>query len=696
LNLINTILGIPLGFIIYFAYRIIGNYGLAILVFAVIVKIVLSPVNIITHKNSISFLKLQPSLNILKRRYSGDRERINEEQYNLFQKEKYNPFVGIIPLLIQLFLVIGMLQVMYHPLQHMLHLDQSVIDILVQTTLNLYGIHGNGGDQLLVIEAVQHPENISMFQSTLAGFQNSKSILQLLEHTDLSFLNLNLGEVPSLYKLSLVLIIPLLSGITSLLFCFIQNVYSPGALGQSKGTNLGLTIFTVIFSIYFTFVTPAGVGLYWIAGNILGIAVVIILNLLYNPKKLAGEALEKIKASHKTPAQLQEERNRNKALSIREKLDAAKFRAAKKQLVFYALSSGQYKFYKNIIEYLLEHSGIIIHYLTNDPDDAVFRLNNERLIPYYASQKKTISLMLKMDTDIMATTVPDLQSYHMKRSVIRDDIEYIYIPHESASTHLTARETVFDHFNTIFCVGPHWVAEIRKREELAALPHKKLVKVGYGLYDQLVASYAALPQKSNNRPKILIAPSWQGDNILELCIDNMLKALIGRGFTIIVRPHPQYIRMFPEQMETLTSRYSDYTINNEITFELNFSDNNSIFSSDILITDWSGIAFEFSFCTLKPCIFINTPMKVMNPNYEKYNLEVLDISLRDKVGVSINIEDIANTGKTVEHLLTEKNTFSERIEKIVSQYIYHPGKSGEAGGMYITKQLLNKDSDKDL
>jgi len=687
LNLINTILGVPLGFIIYLAYRITGNYGFAILIFAIFVKIVLFPVNIITHKNSIRFLKLQPSLNIIKRRYSGDRERINEEQYILFQKEKFNPFIGIIPLFIQLFLVIGMLQVMYHPLQHMLHLDKSVINVLIQTTRDLYGTYSGSGEQLLVLNAVQRSENISIFQTALAGFPNDKIILRSLEKTDLYFFNLNLGEIPSLLKPSFVFLIPILSGVTSLIFCLAQNVLSPGALGQSKGTQLGFTIFTVAFSFYFTFVTPAGVGMYWTAGNILGIVVLLLLNLMYNPKKLACEALEVINTSRKTSAQLQEEKTRNKILLAREKQDAAGFNAEKKQLVFYALSSGQYKFYKNIIDYLLEHSEITIHYLTNDPDDNVFRLNNKRLIPYYASQKKTISLMLKLDTDIMATTVPNLQSYHMKRSIIRDDIEYINIPHGLDSRHLTARETAFDYFDTIFCAGPHQVAEIRKREELANLPHKKLVKAGYGLYDQLVASYTALPQKINNIPKILIAPSWQADNIMDLCIDNILKALVGQGFNIIVRPHPQYINMYQDQMEALTTRYSNYVTDGEIVFELDFSTNTSIFSSDILITDWSGIAFEFSYCTLKPCIFVNTPMKVMNPNYKKYNLEVLNITLRDKLGIVIDIDALDGLNEIVTQLLAEKNKFKELIEQVVRQYLYYPGQNGEAGGKYIMQQI---------
>ena len=690
MNVINTILGVPLGFIIYLAYRITGDYGFAILIFAIFVKIILFPVNILTHKNSIRFLKLQPFLNIIKRRYSGDRERINEEQYILFKKEKFNPFIGIIPLFIQLFLVIGMLQVMYHPLQHMLHLNQNVIDVLIQTTRNLYGTYSGGGEQLLVLDAVQRSGNISMFQSALTGFPNGKIILQLLEHTDLHFFNISLAEVPSIIKPSFVLLIPLLSGITSLIFCLVQNVFSPGALGQSNGTKLALTIFTVTFSFYFTFVTPAGVGVYWTAGNILGIAVLLLLNLMYSPKKLAGEALKKIKVYRKTPVQLQEERSRNKILLAREKKDTARFRAAKKQLVFYALIGGQYKFYKRIIEYLLENSYIKIHYLTNDPNDSVFQINNPQFFSYYISEKKTISLMLRLDADILVTTVPDLQNYHIKRSVVREDIEYIYIPHGVIASTMLVREKAYDNYDTFFCNGPVIVNELRKREEIAGLKKKNLVKTGCGFYDDLLETYASIPKTANEKPRILIAPSWQKDNIMELCVDDILKVLLGNGYEIIIRPHPQFIRLFSEHIKMLTEQYSSYTQTGEIIFELDITSNESIYMSDVIISDWSGISVEFSFCTLKPCICINTPMKVMNPNYYQYGIESPYITIRDKIGVSVDVEKIKDINEIIKKMLSEKDSYKTQIQQCIEQYLFYPGRNGEAGGKYIMKQLETK------
>lgn len=634
MNVINTILGTPLGYIIYFAYRLTESYGLAILIFSIAVRaVILFPINILAHKNSIRLLKLQPGLGIIKRRYAGDKERLNEEQYNLFKKERYSPFVGLIPLFAQLILIIGIMQVMLNPMQHMHGIAESDIDFV--------------------------------------------------------FLGLNLLAVPSFANPSPELIMPLLSVGSALAFCLVQNAISPGALSQSKGTNLGLMIFTVALSLYLTLVLPGGVGLYWTTSNLMGVGVILALNLMYSPKKLATEALAFLEANRKTPDEQKAEREHTKELKVQEKRDVARFVAAKKELVFYALSGGQYKYYKNIIEYLLENSDVKIHYLTNDPDDALFKQESEKLIPYYASQQKTISLMLKLDADILVTTVPDLQSYHMKRSIVRDDIEYIYIFHAATSIHMIYREKAFDYFDTIFCVGPHHVSELRRREELVKIPRRTLVKAGYGLFDQLVEKY--VPAERGEKPLILIAPSWQADNIMESCIEPVLESLLGHGYLVVVRPHPQYTLMFSARLDELASKYSQYVEQNELIFDLDFLSNRSIFESDLLITDWSAISYEFSYCTSKPCIYINTPMKVMNVNWEQYGIEPMDIALRDIIGKSIDVEDIkSELSDAVSTLLADEGTFSKQIYDTLREYVFYPGRSGEAGGKYIVSKLETK------
>ena len=687
MDIINILLGIPLGFIIYFAYLLTGSYGFAILIFSVIIKVVIYPITLLTHKNAIKFLQLQPALGILKRRYAGEKEKLNEEQYRLFKEKGYNVFLGILPLIIQLILIMGMLQVMYRPLQHMLRLDQPVIDTLVETYRYISESSSSAMDQLYTLQAIQNPENLTLFREAMYHVVNGEEIIYRVINTNLTFLGIDLGATPALTTPSILWVIPALAGSLAFIFCLVQNKISPGALTQSKRANMGMTIFTVVLSLYFAFVMPAGVGLYWALGNFLGMIVTIILNITHGSKKLAGDALDYIEANRRSPIELKKERMHKKQLTARSKVDAARFARAEKELVFYALSGGQYKFYKNTIEYLLEHSNIIIHYLTNDPDDSVFSQSHERFIPYYATQGRTITLLLRLNTKMFITTVPDLQIYHMKRSIAKEGIEYVHVVHGLSSTHMAARERAYDYFDTIFCVGPHQVDEIRARVKLAGLAPKKLIAAGYGLYDQLVDSYKEKALQVNEKPQILIAPSWQTDNILETCIDEMLESLLGRGNKIIIRPHIQFVNMFPRKMEELSLAYNEQIEGGELIFDLDFSENKYIFTSDLLITDWSGIAFEFSYCSLKPSVFINTPMKVLNPNYESYNVEVLDITLRDKVGVSIDLDKLDTVGEIVDQLLNEKEAYIDKIKDVLSKYLYHPNRSGEASAKYIMNQL---------
>jgi len=667
MSLLNTILGTPFGIIIYYAYHLTNNYGLAIIIFALIVKIVLFPISILMHKNSIRLLQLQPTLTAIKRRYSGDKERLNEEQYLLFKKEKYSPLLGLAPLLMQLILIMGVLQVMYHPLQHVLRLPADVIEEIVQVVRATYADEGGFAPQLRALESVY-------------------------AHLDLNFLGLNLGVVPSLVNPTIELFVPLTAVIAAFIFCLVQNANSPGALSQGERTNFGFTLSTVGMSLYFSFVLPVGVVLYWVVGNLSSIVVVMILKWLYPPKKLAVEALEFLKVNRKTKEELQAERKHKKELRVREKRDSARFNSADKKLVFYVLSGGQYKYIRNYIEYILENSDLIIHYLTNDPNDKLFEQANKRLAVYYLSERKTISIMLKLDADIFITTVPGLQNYHLKKSLVRDDIEYIYTCHGLASAHLVGRVDSVDHYNTLFCVGPHTVAEARRREEMANLPQRKLVKTGYGVYDQLVKSYREADKHSGKNPQILIAPSWQEDNILEICIEAILDRLVSNDYKIIIRPHPQYLLMFPERITTLKKQYAQNIATGEIVFDLDFINNESIFYSDIVISDWSNIALEFSYSSLRPSLYINTPMKVMNPDYEDWGLEVLDITLRDKVGRSVDVDKIDTINHIVMDMLNNKEAFRNQISQVVQKYLFYPLKNGEAGGRYLINRLAETTS----
>ena len=297
--------------------------------------------------------------------------------------------------------------------------------------------------------------------------------------------------------------------------------------------------------------------------------------------------------------------------------------------------------------------------------------------------------MMKMDADMVVMTMSDLENYHIKRSYVRKDVEYVYMFHYPLSTHMVLHTGALDHYDTILCVGDFQIPEIRKQEEIHKLPEKKLVVTGYGQLEKLQAAYDKIKDNLKKGNKILIAPSWQEGNILDSCIDEMLKGLLGKGFNVHVRPHPEYVKRYGARMDAIVKRYEDYD-GDDLTFELDFTKNDSIFDSDVAISDWSGTTYEFSFVTGKPCIFIDTPMKVNNPNYKEIGIEPLEISLRDKVGIRMNPEKLEGIADTVRNLIDRQDEYIKNNIDIRNELIANYGHSGEESAKYIISSLKEK------
>ena len=113
-------------------------------------------------------------------------------------------------------------------------------------------------------------------------------------------------------------------------------------------------------------------------------------------------------------------------------------------------------------------------------------------------------------------------------------------------------------------------------------------------------------------------------------------------------------------------------------------------TSDILITDWSGIALEYCFATKRPALFVNTKMKCMNENWEKIGITPTEITLRDKVGVSLDKDKLSECDKVVANLLSSEDKYKEIITDTLNNHLYNIGHAGEAGATYILKSLVEK------
>lgn len=692
-NFLNFTVGIPLGLLMYFCYLMTRNYGVAIIIFTLLTKIILYPLNIMVQKNSIKMVKIQPELNNITAQFPDNPDRASEEQLKLYKRENYHPLAGLIPMMIQIPLVLGVMQVIYNPLQHLLRLPADVIAAISSHTMEALALTEAGSSiQVKAINLIQQPEFAESFRNLHIPGADMNAVIQSIQSFDMTFMGIDLSAIPSLGSWNLLLAVPLIAGASSALLCICQNHVNVLQKEQGFLGRWGMALFLVLFSVYFALIVPAGVGIYWTASNLFAILAMYLVNWMYKPRDYIDyEALEKSKIALSESKELAKKLQLSREDKLRAKAYYKAFcKDEQKEVIFYAEKSGFYKYFKDVIDYILENSDIKIHYVTSDPKDAIFKKNHPQIIPYFIDDNRLIPLFMKVDSEIMVMTTPDLNTYHLKRSYVKKDVEYIYMFHGLLSTNMVVNKGAYDHFDTIFCVGQHQIDEIRETEKLYQLPEKNLVPCGYGLFDNMLADYQKTSRPEDVNKEILIAPSWQEDNILESCIVPMVEQLAVSKYHITIRPHPEFIKRFPAKMNQVINNIGNGKYSN-LDIETDFSSNKTVFDADLLITDWSGIAYEFSYVTKKPSLFINTKMKVLNEDYVRYEHQPLDITLRNKIGISLEKDEINQLNDAIKRLLESDSAYyKDQIQKLVDTYVFHIGESGKIGGQYIIDKIMEK------
>ena len=683
---------IPLGYLMKGCWLLVKNYGIAILLFTLLTKVVLLPVSVWIQKNSIQMVKIQPQVNFLKANYQGNIDLIAEEQAKLYKKEHYHPLLSIIPLILQIVLLLGVVYIIYHPLSYLFLQDEELVLKLAEY---IGADTGDSSWQIRIIEAVK--SGVITSETAIDGISPEKLAAAIgeIKEFKLTFLGMNLASQPS-EVWGWYVLVPVFAGLSSWLMCFTQNLANVLQKEQGKLNKYGVMTVSVILSLYLGLFVPSGIALYWIASNLMSIAQMYLLNLAINPKKYVDyEMLEESRlalSKAKAFGKVDKKDPLYKEMRRREKQDYKRFKnIVNKHLVIYSEKSGFYKYFKDVIEELLNSSNIVIHYVTNDYNDAVFKLaeTQPRIKPYYIGLKKTAVLMMLVECDMFLMTTPDLDNYYLKRSYMKKDIEYVYIPHDTMSAHTGFNEGAFDNFDTMFCCGGHFAEEIRATEKLRGTKEKTLVEFGFPLLDELVSNFEKVDKETAEKKQVLIAPSWQEDNILDSCIDELIENLYKEDLKIIVRPHPEYVKRFGFQLNKLVEKYAGYD-GEKLVFELDFSSNKSVYSSDVLITDWSGIAAEFSFATRRPAVYINTKMKCLNENWEKINLTPVEITLRNELGIAVDKDKLGGIGGILKTLSDNGEEYAAKIENYFKDFTYNHGCAGKKGAEYILKSLSEK------
>ena len=280
----GNIIGYPLGWIMWLLYQVVKNYGVALVLFTLVMKIILFPLSIKQQKSTAKMSLVNPKMQELQKKYANDKNKLNEEMTKLYQQEKYNPLSGCLPMLLQFVVLFGLIDVIYNPLKHILRFSKEVIDQATEIMKGLSTSAITASQQLAVIAAVKSDPGAF---SAMGG-----DFVDKVVNFNLNFLGLNLGEMPS-WTWPIILV-PVLSGITSLAFSIYsswsQKKTNPGGeQQQGSGMMKGMMYIMPVFSFFFAMRVPAGVGVYWTVSNVLSMVQSLYLNKKYNPKEMAEQ-----------------------------------------------------------------------------------------------------------------------------------------------------------------------------------------------------------------------------------------------------------------------------------------------------------------------------------------------------------------------------------------------------------------------
>ncbi|EPJ48871.1 MAG: putative CDP-glycerol:Poly(glycerophosphate) glycerophosphotransferase [Osedax symbiont Rs2] len=321
---------------------------------------------------------------------------------------------------------------------------------------------------------------------------------------------------------------------------------------------------------------------------------------------------------------------------------------SQRKLTFYSESKNYWAHLEGLVNELLATSDISVCYISSDDEDPGLKLDH----PNYHSFKIDDGyirnwLFENIETDVMVMTMPDLGQYQVKRS--KYDVHYVYVQHSLVSLHMAYRKGAFDHYDTIFCAGPHHIKEIRAMEAKYNLPEKNLVEHGYFRLDSIIKETKRRPfrHRAVNEPQhVLIAPSWGSEGTIEsgFCI-NIIDKLIGNGCKVTLRPHPQTIKFSQNRIDEILKKHSENILFN---YESNVAGQESLHTSDIMISDWSGAALDYAFGLNKPVIFINVPRKINNEDYQSFGIEPFEVTIRESIGGVMEISELNNIDSFLE------------------------------------------------
>lgn len=267
------ILNVPFGWLLNLSYKITGNYVFALLVFALIIKVVLLPFGIMQHKNSLKQASLRPREAAIIKKYAGRNDRVTmqkkqEEIQRLYQSENYSQFAGCLPMLLQLPIIISIFNVIKNPLRYLCGLKADTVNVIIQHARNI-----TGNQTLDPIGAM------NVFGERRGDFLGLAQITENIADVklpDFGFFGVDLSQTPR-FGVDILILVPLITFVAVFFSTKLTKKFSyqsPQMAQNSPDVKMSMGLIEIVMPLMSTFITfgvPAAIGIYWIYQNLLGV-----------------------------------------------------------------------------------------------------------------------------------------------------------------------------------------------------------------------------------------------------------------------------------------------------------------------------------------------------------------------------------------------------------------------------------------
>lgn len=355
----------------------------------------------------------------------------------------------------------------------------------------------------------------------------------------------------------------------------------------------------------------------------------------------------------------------------------------KARIIIYGEDKRYFNVFKPIIEELIRLEIPVIYYSSSE-DDPMFEIKNDLLhTEFIGVGNKAYAKLNFIEADICLMTTPNLDVFQLKRSKgVKKYVHIFHAPSESALYCLYS----LDFFDAVLLSGENQVPDIRELEETRGTKVKDLEIIGSTYLDELNKKKEDAVKnisKDSDKRTVLIAPSWGMNGLLTRFGDKLIDPILNNGYHVIVRPHPQSLIVEKDMIDKLKNKYKD---NSNLEWDFNRDNIYSLSKADVMLSDFSGVIFDYAFLFEKPTIIPSFTFDKRGYDAVELKEETWTLKTLPNISVSIDESNFSNISNIVENTISN-NELKENILKVKEEAYMYRGEAGKRGALVLKSYL---------